>query len=348
MITIFENKRRLLAVLLVLLPACSSAIHVESSPASARTVFAVYGDMPYRIKLPDGETDEQLLLQEIAPGIRKRDDIPFIIHVGDIGRPEFACTDAWLLHTRDFWTTELIKPVFYTPGDNEWADCDRTSVPAPSKELERLDAIRRIFFGQPKNLAAEWRYEQQTAQPENATWWHKGIRFVTQHIVGTGNGREEILLDDMELAIRQADNRDQLNQDWLDHAFEMAKNGDTTALVVATQADVFGAPDGADDAFSRCLKKPAYRNFCLHLQSLAASLDKPVLLIHGDTNAYCLDQPFPTAKTPKLWRLNAPGDYQVIDAALIVVDPANPDKPFTATGLVSGQTVPQTCDYTLH
>jgi hypothetical protein len=72
---------------------------------------------------------------------------------------------------------------------------------------------------------------------------------------------------------------------------------------------------------------------------------KPVLLIHGDTNAYCLDQPFSTRQAPKLWRLNAPGDYQVIDAAVIAFDPASADRPFKVTGLLSGQPAPGVCDF---
>ncbi len=81
------------------------------------------------------------------------------------------------------------------------------------------------------------------------------------------------------------------------------------------------------------------------MQTLAANLDKPVLLVHGDTNAYCFDQPFPVGKTPKLWRLNAPGDFKVIDASLISFDPSNSSKPFEVTGLLSGKEPPQICDY---
>ncbi|MFN7658183.1 MAG: hypothetical protein ACK5P3_08570, partial [Dolichospermum sp.] len=141
------------------------------------------------------------------------------------------------------------------------------------------------------------------------------------------------------------DERDKDNAIWLNHAFEMAKDSDTSAVVVATQLDPF-APDGSTgDVFSRCLNNHAYKGFCEQLQTLAANLDKPVLLVHGDTNAYCFDQPFPVGKTPKLWRLNAPGDFKVIDASLISFDPSNSNKPFEVTGLLSGKETPQICDY---
>ena len=333
---------RLLVCSVLFLSACSTGVKPESTAAIS---FAAYGDMPYMARLPDGRTDEQVLAQDIAPRIRQRDDIPFVIHLGDLGRPDVACTDSWLEKTRLFWENELIKPVFYTPGDNDWTDCDREKLVVRSKELERLDAVRRILFSQPKPLGSVWQYEEQASLPENQTWWHKGIRFVTQHIVSKDNGRKEVLLDDPQLAIRLADARDQQNQVWLDHAFEMAKNNDTVAVVVAIQFDPFGPPDGRRDALARCLDKPAYKEFCLHLQSVASNLDKPVLLIHGDTNAYCLDQPFSINVAPKLWRLNAPGDYKVIDAALISFDMSSPAKPFSVHGLLSGKPAPQVCDY---
>jgi len=100
-------------------------------------------------------------------------NIPFVIHLGDLGRPDVACTDSWLEKTRLFWENELIKPVFYTPGDNDWTDCDREKLVVRSKELERLDAVRRILFSQPKPLGSVWQYEEQASLPENQTWWHK-------------------------------------------------------------------------------------------------------------------------------------------------------------------------------
>ncbi len=331
--------RAVCVLLMLYLPCSAAAILALPSPV----VFAAYGDMPYRITLPDGRTDEQVLAEDIAPKIRRSADISFVIHLGDIGRSEFACNDAWLEKTRDFWKYDLVKPVFYTPGDNEWTDCDREKLAERSSELQRLSAIRRILFVKSKVPAAHWRYERQLEAPENQTWWQQGVRFVTLHMVSKDNGRQEVLLDDPQEAIRLADERDGQNRVWLERAFKMAQRSDTRALVVAMQLDPFGPPDGTVDALQRCLNKPAYKDFCARLHSLSLVLDKPVLLIHGDTNAYCLDQPFPTA--PKLWRLNAPGDYQVTDVAQVVFDRSNAAKPFGVTGVLSGKAAPSVCDY---
>ena len=306
--------------------------------------FVAYGDMPYGAKMPDGRSDAQVLAEDIAPEIRRREDLPFVIHVGDLGRPEDVCNDASLQEHQAFWATELRKPVFYTPGDNDWADCDRRKLPAPTSELERLAAIRRIFFGQPKVLDPAWRYETQAAQPENALWWYMGVLFVTIHMVGTDNGRSEILLDDPVRAIAEVDARDEANRLWLEHAFSLATTQKAAAVVVATQVDAFGPPASGADAFTRCTNHPAYAAFCEHLLLLSAALGKPVLLVHGDTSPYCLDQPFPTNRAPSLWRLNAPGDFKVIDAAVISIDPHRSPRPFEVTGLLSGQPAPRTCD----
>lgn len=357
----------------------------EVDPPPAIT-FAAYGDMPYQVKVRDdlaGRTDDQVLIQDIAPKIRQRDDIPFVIHFGDLGRPDDACSDDWLRKSQAFWQTELIKPVFYTPGDNDWTDCDRQSLKTPQKETERLQAIRSILFSSPKTVspewqlqeiqkilanptmtlqpiarlqairrilsitpqtfAREWRYETQSSLPENAIWWRNGVLFVTQHIVSTDNGRTEILLDDPAQAIKLVDERDAQNQIWLKRAFELAKSNKTLAVVVTGQLDPFGPAIAQETTLSRCLTNPAYQGFCSQLQTLAASSNKPVLFLHGDTNAYCLDQPFDQAKN--IWRLNAPGDYQYIDAAVISVFPTNVRRPFQATGLLSGKPAPEVCNY---
>lgn len=358
----------------------SDSSQVASMPLMT---FAAYGDIPYLINLPNGRTDYQVLTEDIAPALRRRDDIPFVIHLGDLSRPETACSDDWLRQTQTFWQEELVKPVFYTPGDNDWTDCDRESLTVRQSEIERLQQLRNIFFSSPKTVtpawqleevqrilardpefsypenslaairrvlamgprqfAQEWRYESQPELPENAIWWRDGVLFVTVHMVSTDNGRTEILSDDPKRAIALVDERDRQNQQWLNRAFELAQKQDTKAVVVATQLDPFGSAIEQETPLSRCLSNPAYAGFCRQVQTLSGALGKPVLLLHGDTNAYCLDQPFDNSEN--LWRLNAPGDFQYVDAAVIKVFPADLNQPFQVTGLLSGEAAPTICDY---
>ncbi len=352
-------------------------------PAKALMTFAAYGDIPYEIKLPNGRTDDQVLFEDITPALRQRIDIPFVINLGDLGRPESTCNDGWLQKTQTFWETKLVKPVFYTPGDNDWADCDRLNLKVRQSENGRLQHLRNIFFSRPKNVtpvwkleqvqailardptltspdntleavrrvvamdssqfARDWHYETEPGLPENAIWMRDGVLFVTLHFISTDNGRSEIYIDDPKKALALVDERDRQDKSWLNRAFAQAQQSSVKALVVATQLDPFGPAKKQETSLAHCLNNPAYAGLCRQIETLAAALGKPVLFLHGDTNAYCLDQPF--EQTKNIWRLNAPGDFKYIDASVIKVFPDRPNQPFQATGLLSGEPAPAVCDY---
>jgi hypothetical protein len=107
------------------------------------------------------------------------------------------------------------------------------------------------------------------------------------------------------------------------------------AVVVATQVDPFIQQCKGHDA-----------DICESVRKLARNLPVPVLMVHGDTNGYCLDQPI--ADAPNLWRLNGVGDWKVIDADLVSFDPTNRRKPFTVRGLLSGLEPLSRCNYRSH
>ncbi|MGK7954402.1 MAG: hypothetical protein AB4063_03935 [Crocosphaera sp.] len=337
--------RRFLIILAALIIIGVALPVFGKNKSSAQTSFIVYGDLPYMISLPDGRTDEEVLKEDILPAIQQRKDVPFVIHLGDLSRPQYACEDQFLYDVKAFWEKDIQKPVFYTPGDNDWTDCDRSYLPNPQSEIERLAAIRRIFFSEPKQLDPQWQYEQNSTLPENELWIYEGVLFVTQHIVSTNNGRDEILIDDPQEVLALVDERDQANKEWLDHGLKIAKQEAIEAVVIASQLDPFGPEDGENDAFTRCTNNAAYGGFCEQLQTFAINVQKPVLFVHGDTNAYCYDQPFGTELAPNIWRLNAPGDHKYIDASVVSYDRNNPEQPFDITGLLSGDPPPPICDY---
>ena len=313
---------------------------------SAAVQFAAFGDLPYDVTVSDdGRTDTSVYLESIVPMLRDRDDVAFVIHYGDTGRPKSACSDDWLRAQRRLWSEGIRKPVLYTPGDNDWTDCDRKNVPNRVSEVERLEAVRRIMFSTPPPVDASWRAARQDHQPENATWWVDSVRFVSVHVVGTSNGRAQILIDCCERTLALVDQRDAANRVWLERAFASATDGDTHALVIVTHVDPFGPDDLESTPYERCIAKPAYAALCEQIARGAANLGKPVLLVHGDSNAYCLDQPFPDWSGGQIWRLNGPGDFKYIDAALVRTAPDSATPAFTAFGLLSGEPVPSECDY---
>ncbi len=191
--------------------------------------FVVLGDIPY------GE-HQLFRLAAIGEEVRKH-EFPFAIHYGDVKAGSSSCDDALLSGRREAIYDLLQGRVFFTPGDNDWTDCDRESA-GGFDELERLEAIRSIFFTSGLPSEPEWRIARQAPDhPENARWEYGGLQFVTLHIVGTDNGRRDISRSDIQTALNAVDARDQANLAWLDAAFDEAHQRSLRGLVVVVHAD---------------------------------------------------------------------------------------------------------------
>lgn len=309
---------------------------VAGGSAAKALEFVVLGDMPY------GQ-DQVRSLQFIGGKIREA-EFPFVIHYGDLKAGNAPCDDALLAERRNLLLQLVEGGLFYTPGDNDWTDCDRAAA-GGFDELERLDKIRAFFFSEDTPSRPEWQVARQSPDyPENARWVHDGLQFVSLHIVGSDNGRREIEgTDPPEKALDAVDARDQANLVWLDAAFDHARRNDREGLVVVIHADPGEIAHHehrarACSGSERVACNP-YRPFLQRLTEQSDLFDKPVLLVHGSTSNYCLDEGFGGWRAPKLWRLNGPGDFTVIDATVVRFDPNDPS-PFRARGLLTQDTVP--------
>lgn len=307
--------------------------------------FIAFGDLPYNdkevdmLRSPKGSLTK--VMQQMSP--------PFIIHYGDIKPGDMDCSDQILLERRELLANVYPKRLVYTPGDNEWTDCDREYVPVQRDELERLEKLRTLYFeGAGLAMAADIKgLQRQSESPENVMWREKNILFGTIHLPGTNNGRDTILQSDVKKALDLADWRDEQNRKWLTQLYQNAENTAAKALVIAFQADIFrpsvdGKTQPCDDKERvKCNGFIKTREF---LEFASANIDIPVLLIHGDTSSFCLHQPNEKL-APNLWRLNGPGDYTVIDGVSINVDPNNKILPFAVKTLLSKETPPAICKY---
>ena len=133
-------------------------------------------------------------------------------------------------------------PVYYTPGDNEWVDCDRFDDPATGKkysDLDRLDIVRNLFFSD-KDAAPG-------SLPENTSWVHNRVRFLTLHVTGTNNARDWVVGDSLEQAAIAADARDAANTKHLKKVFSTASASKDVAIVIAMQADMTDVADKPED-----------------------------------------------------------------------------------------------------
>ena len=196
-------------------------------------------------------------------------------------------------------------------------------------------------------MAADLKPVRQPLYPENARWVRDGILFASLHVVGTNNGRLQIEMDDVEMALSQVDARDAANAAWLDQLFAQAGEVGARAVVVLFQADIFARQGEPCSALSRqaCDGHAWLRD---RLTAKANEFAKPVLLIHGDTDSHCLDRPIEDA--PGLWRLNGPGDHWkmgpasggLMEAARVTLNPAS-SRPVSVRYVLSGEAPPDRC-----
>ena len=123
--------------------------------------------------------------------------------------------------------------------------------------------------------------------------------FVTLHMVGSNNDLGRTPQGDAEYAERHA-----ANIVWLKQAFELAKRQAHKGLMILTQAN-----PGFEDRWPLSPgllqnmriapadpKSSGYSDFLAVLKKEVLAFDKPVVLVHGDTHYFRIDQPlFSTA-----------------------------------------------------
>lgn len=326
---------------------------VSPLPSSSEPLrFVALGDMPY------GDWEEDIL-KRIGGAIREA-RYPFVVHYGDVLLGKGPCPRKLLEERKELIYGLHPSAVFYTPGDNEWADCEFVKdkhgnrIPNNEKsEVQRLEDIREIFFS-PADLpmSDKWEIARQAPDfPENAHWSVDGVVFVTLHVIGTRNGRDHIVssLDGStpskgnlkQEALKAVDDRDKANTDWLVHAFARAHQQNAVAIVVFMQANPHHPNDQEWQGKPPCDEKrqedcDPFAKLVGALVGATKAFNRPVLLVHGDTDEFCLDRKYGGQAAPTLWRLDGPGDDGPKDAAVVTVD-TNAHKPFDVQLLLSGR-----------
>ncbi len=102
--------------------------------------IGLWGDVPYSdVQVAEGVPNL------IADVNRRR--LAFTVHDGDIKAGSSRCDDAVYQQFKAFLNS-FRAPAIYSPGDNEWTDCDRPAGGRYDSE-ERLEYIRGTFFESP-------------------------------------------------------------------------------------------------------------------------------------------------------------------------------------------------------
>ena len=187
----------------------------------------------------------------------------------------------------------LPHPVIFTPGDNDWTDCHDKQGVKGGDPLAALDAAARdVLCGRREPRQAQDAASLARARSpefakfrENVRWDIGGVTFVTLHITGSNNNLGRTPEGDAEYAERNA-----ANLAWLQQAFAHAKANNSRAVMIIQQANIFdGLP--AARRTSRT-SRAASPTFCALLEKETIAFQKPVVLVHGDSHFFRIDNPF--------------------------------------------------------
>ena len=196
------------------------------------------------------------------------------------------------------------QPLIYTPGDNEWADCWLPQF-GRGDPLERLTALRRIFFSNAESLGRNpLTLERQSdvsaheQMAENARWAIDGVLFATLHEVGAANSERA----EDAAAVEEFQSRRQANLEWIESTFVAATEQWFSGIVFALHAEIF-EPPFLDPAAGRA----AFGSLIDAFSAGARQYPGQVLLVQGDTHTFVIDRPLSGTVDPRDYLRGAAG-----------------------------------------
>ena len=268
----------LIAFQLSFLHAISAADTAAKSPAPPKSKpmkfeFALIGDTPY------DEAQETNLFPNLVADLN-RAKIAFVIHDGDFKSGATPCSDE--LFERRLQQFQTFKhPLIYLFGDNEWSDCGHTKTDK-TDPMERLETLRAMFCVGEESLGQRRiPLTRQNADPDHAIYrenilWTKGsVVFLGLNVPGNSNN-----FGQPEYSPRNA-----ANLSWMKRGFDLARDGGFQAIMIIIQANPhfeLGATNSLRRGFNDMLKL---------LEKETVAFAKPVVLVHGDSHYYRIDQP---------------------------------------------------------
>jgi len=313
-----------LAVLAATALAVAGVAIGGNGPTNNKTFeFSVglWGDLPY------SDVQAQVGLPNLIADMNNS-DISFSIHDGDLkagsGTPGSAtpttCSDALYTQAITYFNS-LEQPAFFTPGDNDWTDCDRPSN-GSYNDLERLEHERQVLFSTDRSFGQKTMQTEVQATPlcvgttnttpgstagpyfptpcvENRRWTFHKVTFATVNVQGSCNNLCSSGAGDPSGDAEEYAHREAADEQWLRQTFDEAEDRDSAGVMIIWQADpgfdtfgFQGAPkrnsatlvetDGNPDGFHDILSVVRDRTI---------AFKKPVVLVHGDSHYFMIDKP---------------------------------------------------------
>lgn len=269
--------------------------------------FALIGDVPYtereRRELPH-------LIETLG-----RENLEFVVHVGDIKNGRSRCDDTLYIDRRDLFNTSAV-PLVFAPGDNEWSDCDRASQGGYDPQ-ERLNRLRQIFWKDEYSLGRrKLRLERQNGNyPEHARFRVGPVLFVTLNIP-SGNNYGMLETPSAEFLARNP-----AVIAWLREGFAVARRDKLAGVVFMFQADP------AFQHFSRGMGHPGFTDLLSVLREETLGFPGQVVVLHGDTHFSRIDHPLNDRRGQPLanfTRVESHG-YPTMGWTLGIIDTSRPE-----------------------
>ena len=311
----------------------------DSNHKNVQYAIGLWGDLPY--STTQAATGVPNLIADM-----NQQDLAFTAHDGDLKQGSGSPCDDALYTTALARFSSLKAAAIFTPGDNDWADCDRASN-GGFNSLARLDHERQLFFSTSYSLGQHpLRQEVQTAAlclgsggtnvscVENRRWTVKGVTYATINIQGSCNNLCDTAPDPAEESARNA-----ADIAWMKETFAEAKAKGSAAVMLITQAD-----PGWDlsDATRAPLRDPktlaeadgqpdGFQSFLTALRDETIAFQRPVAYVHGDSHYFRIDKPLLNAQGQRLenfTRVETFGDNQAngnndVNWLKVLVDPAS-------------------------
>jgi hypothetical protein len=269
--------------------------------------IGLWGDLPY------SDIQAQVGVPNLIADMNAQ-KLAFTVHDGDLkaGNSIFnsatptTCSNDLYEQALGFFN-ELKAPAMFTPGDNDWTDCDRPSNGGFSSR-ERLDYERHVFFSTQYSLGQRPLRQEVQEEPlclgvgdvqvpcvENRRWTVGRVTYATLNIQGSCNNICDTAPDPAEYTARNA-----ANIAWLQETFEQAKASNSAAVMIIAQGnpgwdltDGTRAPLRNPNTLEETDGKPdGYKDFLLALRDKVIDFRKPVAYVNGDSHYYRVDKPF--------------------------------------------------------
>jgi hypothetical protein len=308
--------------------------------------IGLWGDLPY------STTQATVGVPNLIADMNSQ-DLAFTAHDGDLKSGGAVCTDAVYTQALSYFNS-LRAPAAFTPGDNDWVDCDRT---AGFSNRVQLDKERALFFSTSFTLGQHKLRQEVQQTPlclsatgttpcvENRRWTVGGVTYATLNVQGTCNNLCPSAStsnpangdpDPAEYAARNA-----ADIAWMQGTFAEAEARHSAAVMFISQADpgfnddqVQGAPTRnpqtlvEDDAQA---STDGFGDLLRALRDQVIAFRRPVVYVHGDSHYFRIDKPLENSagqRVENFTRLETFGDHQEngnndVNWVKVTVDPTS-------------------------